>query len=229
LNLVIAFASVNIYRSNSKQNARDAIYLQSLRRISKVLPKDTKFVIIENTNFLSSPVKTIEAAKLVDEFKMHEVFSIPQNLGTSNKGIGELSMLLEYSKTFLTDNFRRIAYLTLRQIHTSPYALERILQSEKPIVVSNPDFYFLDGRSEYSKKGNQFNDMCFGGDLNTMIKYVSYFEKHLELMLRNQLSSEQLLWKYVTDEKIETEDLNMLGVLRCAGDDRRNSSAWHYI
>lgn len=229
MNLVLAFASINVHKKQIKQDERNQIYLMSLRQLKRVLPAGCKLVIIENTGFLSSPQLTESGKNLESEFRDVDVFSLNQNTGAINKGLGELTMLKAYLELNNHLDFERIIYLTLRQIHSSPYTIQKILSSKAEIVVGNPDFYFLDGRVEVSGKERQFNDMCFGGTRETIVGYSKYFCTKQELMEAQGLSSEQLLWNYVQDNGLDIERLSMLGVIRCAGDQKSDPSAWHYI
>lgn len=229
MNLVLGFASINIHKSRRKQEARNLIYLMSLKQLARVLPRDCKLVVVENTGFFSSP-QASESGKLLEaEMRNYDHFSLNNNSGKSNKGFGELNMLKAYLELNLHIKFDRIIYLTLRQIHASPYAIEMILSSEAQLVVGNPDFYFLDGRIEMSGKNKQFNDMCFGGATNALVRYSKYFDNQQENMAAQGLSSEQLLWNYINETETETEKLPMLGAIRCAGDLKSDIKAWHYI
>lgn len=229
MNLVLGFASVNIHKSSKQQDNRNQIYLMSLKQLNRVLPRNCKLVIVENTGFFSSP-QSLESGKLLEsEMRNYDHFSLNQNSGKSNKGLGELSMLRTFLELNNHKRFQKIIYLTLRQIHTSPYSIERIINSEAQIVIGNPDFYFLDGRIEISGKDKQFNDMCFGGTTDSIVQYSRYFDSERESMEAQGLSSEQLLWNYINDTGIKTEKLPMLGAIRCAGDLKSDVKAWHYI
>lgn len=229
MNMVLAFASINVHKNNILQENRNSIYLQSLNQLIRVIPTGTKLLVLENTGFLRQPHSSKIANQLFSTLCKVDVLSLSENSGKSNKGIGELDMLNAYLSDFKMSQIKRLVFATMRQIHLSPYAIERILNSDKSLVLSNPDFFFLDGRKSHPGSTNQFNDMCFGGNLENIKQYSEYFRERREIMREAKISSEQLLWRYVQDAGIDYETLDQLGIVRCAGDDVSKISAWHYI
>jgi len=229
MNLVLAFASIDVHRNNSLQENRNSIYLQALNQLIRIMPTETKLVVLENTGFLRKPHSSETAKQLFSTLRTIDVLSLSDNSGKANKGIGELDMLSAFISGFKMSHIKRVVFATLRQIHLSPYALDRILNSDKPMVLSNPDFFFLDGRNSQPGSSNQFNDMCFGGNFENIKQYSEYFRERRDTMLEAKVSSEQLLWQYVQDSRIDYETLDQLGILRCAGDQVSKISTWHYI
>lgn len=229
MNIVLAFASIDVHKNNTLQENRYSIYLQSLNQLTRIIPTGTKLLVLENTGFLRKHHNSKIANQLFSALRKIDVLSLSENSGKSNKGIGELDMLNAYLSDFKMNHIKRLVFATMRQIHLSPYAIDRILNSDKPLVLSNPDFFFLDGKKSHPGSTNQFNDMCFGGNLENIKQYSEYFRERREMMMEARISSEQLLWRYVQDSRIDYETLDQLGIVRCAGDDVSKISTWHFI
>lgn len=225
----MAFASIYVHKNKTLQENRNSIYLQALTQLIRIIPTDSKLLILENTGFLTKPQRSESANQLRTTLRNVDVLSLSDNSGKVNKGIGELDMLSAYMSDFKTDHIKRVVFATMRQIHLSPYAIDRILNSDKPMVLSNPDFFFLDGRKSHPGSTNQFNDMCFGGNLEEIKQYAEYFLERRDSMIEAKTSSEQLLWRYVQDSRVNYETLDQLGIVRCAGDDMSKINTWHYI
>lgn len=228
-NLLIFFASI-IPKDASKKKIqqRKFDYTRSLELISlysKFL--DYEIRIVENT--LGS-IASWESHGLPTYLGIEYIFS-PTNSGEVNKGIGELEMAnLIASKSNLTE-YEKIIWFSGRHLLTTESTLKNILISKAGIVVSNPDFYFIDGKIITSEKNGMFNDMLFAMNSNSFALYLEFFKKNKYVMLSESISSEELLFKFVQESKEEVEYLHMLGLLR-----RENklkfrkfeTSEWHF-
>ncbi len=146
-----------------------------------------------------------------------------QNIGTTNKGLGELTLLKSGLDQIDPDEYENIAYVTGRQFYTCPYVFERTERLEKDALLSYPDFVFLDGRVQENKKGRLFNDMFFSMKSDKMVMYSDYSMQQIDYMLENQIGSEYNLYDFVERNNIEYEWLDFLGLIR--NDWQRNNNA----
>jgi hypothetical protein len=194
-----------------------------------VLPNDCEVVIVENTNYFQKTPKRQEDIDLSNLAELFRVISLDSNSGSSNKGIGELEMLNEASLKIDFSAYKKIIYFTGRQIHTTPFALNKIIDSGKDLVVSNPKFRFLDGHKEYPGSKFQYNDMCFGGTSRAILDYRNYYLTNKDLMSSQGLSSEELLYKFIEQSNFIVEKLPYLGILRNQSDSSRKIETWHII
>ena len=136
------------------------------------------------------------------------------NIGTKNKGMGELLMLKTALEETDLDNYKNISYITARRFFTCPYVFERTERLEKQALLSNPDFAFLNGKFVESHKQGLYNDMFFSMSSSVMLDYANYAIKHMEVDLSQHLGSEQILYNFVKQNKIEYEWLEWLGMVR---------------
>ncbi len=116
------------------------------------------------------------------------------------------------------DNYENIAYVTGRHFFTCPYVFEKIENLEKQALVSNPDFYFLNGNFIGSHKEGLYNDMFFSMKPSVMLGYADYAMSNLNNAISQHTSSEQLLYNYINQNNIEYEWLDWLGLVRNAWD-----------
>jgi hypothetical protein len=228
--LIIAFASINVGLDRS---ARLGEYRASFLQLSRVLPADWKLIVGENT--LSSHEELLgvlgDVTPLDTEFHL-----IDQNLGLKNKGVGELKMLAHILNQLGPDalSYCKISYFTARRLVTCPYIFERTEQSKVPILVSNPDFVYLDGEFKMSEKKGMFNDMYFSMSPQALRAYSEFSESRSDLLLAKSISSESNLHDFVTSSGLEFEVLPWLGLLRYSHEERIphlkafKRTRWHF-
>jgi hypothetical protein len=173
-------------------------------------------LLVDNSNFLK---KADGKAFFEDIGKPMTCISMEENQGKINKGLGELSML-EYSSKYIDFNeFKRIFFFTGRHFVTHPYLIEMIVNSNYDIVVSKPLFYQLDGKAEGDGDPKSYNDMFFSMKPYQLLAYVEHFSKNKERMSKNFVGSEQLLYEYVNQRRVEFPKdsiivLPALGIIR---------------
>lgn len=217
-NLALAFCSLRpVQLSEQVNDAREKEYLISLSQLKRVLPDSFDIVICENT--IDDP-QQIKNDNLRIFFENSEMCSLGSegNIGTKNKGMGELLMLKTALEQTDLDNYENIAYVTGRHFFTCPYAFEKIENLEKQALVSNPDFYFLNGNFIGSHKEGLYNDMFFSMKPSVMLGYADYAMSNLNNAISQHTSSEQLLYNYINQNNIEYEWLDWLGLVRNAWD-----------
>lgn len=217
-NLALAFCSLRpVQLSEQVNDAREKEYLISLSQLKRVLPNSFDMVICENT--IDNP-QQIKNDDLRTFFENSEMCSLGSggNIGTKNKGMGELLMLKTALEQTDLDNYENIAYVTGRHFFTCPYVFEKIENLEKQALVSNPDFYFLNGSFIGSHKEGLYNDMFFSMKSSVMLGYADYAMSNLNSAISQHTSSEQLLFNYINQNDIEYEWLDWLGLVRNAWD-----------
>ena len=92
-NLALAFCSIrpSQYPENVCDN-REKEYFRSLKQLERVLPKSFDLLVCENTIDDESQIKDDELRDFLSDTEMCATGS-ESNIGTSNKGMGELALL----------------------------------------------------------------------------------------------------------------------------------------
>ena len=181
-NLALAFCSIrpSQYPDNVCDN-REKEYLRSLKQLQRVLPNSFDLLVCENTIDDASQIKNDELRDFLNDTEMCATGS-ESNMGTANKGMGELTLLKSGLDQIDPDEYENIAYVTGRQFYTCPYVFERTERLEKDALLSYPDFVFLDGRVQENEKGRLFNDMFFSMKSDKMVLYADYSMQQLSLI-----------------------------------------------
>ena len=176
----------------------------------------------ENTIDDASQIKNDELRDFLNDTEMCATGS-ESNMGTANKGMGELTLLKSGLDQIEPDEYENIAYVTGRQFYTCPYVFERTERLEKDALLSYPDFVFLDGRVQENEKGKLFNDMFFSMKSDKMVMYADFSIQRMDYNLQNQIGSEYNLYDFVERNNIEYEWLDFLGLIR--NDWQRNNNS----
>ena len=223
-NLTLGFTSLR--PSSLPENvcdAREDEYLICLKQLKRVLPESFDFIICENTIDDPQQIKNVELREFLAEEEVVATGS-ESNIGTSNKGMGELLQLKTALDETDIDKYENICYVTARRFYTCPYVFERTESLKKQALLSNPDFVFLDGRVLESYKGPLYNDMFFSMKTKSMVQYAQYSMDQLNTNLANQIGSEYNLYNFVTKNNIDYEWVNWLGIIRNAWEINGNTS-----
>lgn len=212
--LALGFCSLRPIQLPVEVNdAREQDYLICLKQLKRVLPDSFDLIICENTIDDPDQIKNDELRELLSESEMCATGS-KSNIGTKNKGMGELLMLKTALEETNLDNYKNISYITARRFFTCPYVFERTERLEKKALLSNPDFAFLNGNFVESHKKGLYNDMFFSMNSSVMLDYANYALEHMRVDLSQHLGSEQILYNFVKRNKIEYEWINWLGMIR---------------
>ena len=222
-NLALGFVSLRPAQLQEHVcDAREDEYLICLKQLERVLPKSFDFLVCENTIDDPAEIKNEELREYLSNTEMCATGS-ESNIGTSNKGMGELLQLKTALDQTDIDKYENICYVTARRFYTCPYVFERTERLEKDALLSYPDFVFLDGRVQENEKGRLFNDMFFSMKSDKMVMYSDYSMQQIDYMLENQIGSEYNLYDFVERNNIEYEWLDFLGLIR--NDWQRNNNA----
>jgi hypothetical protein len=212
--LALGFCSLRpVQLPDEVNDAREEEYLICLKQLKRVLPDSFDLLICENTINDPEEIRNDELRELLSDEEMCATGS-EGNIGTKNKGMGELLMLKTALEETDLDNYKNISYITARRFFTCPYVFERTERLEKQALLSNPDFAFLNGKFVKSHKQGLYNDMFFSMNSSVMLDYANYAIEHIKVDLPQQLGSEQILFNFVEKNKIEYEWLEWLGMVR---------------
>ena len=213
-NLALAFCSLRpVQLSKEICDAREDEYLICLKQLKRVLPDSFDLLVCENTIDNPDQLQNTELKELLSDTEMCAVGS-EGNIGTRNKGMGELLMLKTALDQTNLNQYENISYISARKIFTCPYVFERTECLVKSALISNPDFLFLNGRLTETNKGPLFNDMFFSMKRKFMVEYAEYSMKELDNNLSNHIGSEQNLYNFITNNNVDYEMLNFLGLIR---------------
>jgi hypothetical protein len=213
-NLALAFSSIRPSQlSEDVCDAREIEYLVCLQQLQRVLPESFDLVVCENTIDSEDQLKSEDLKEFLSNTEMVSLGS-KGNIGTTNKGMGELLMLKTALSEIDIDKYENISYITARRLFTCPYVFERTKNLNKKALISNPDVVFLDGKFAETSKDNLYNDMFFSMKRQTMIDYADYSIQYMESDPSRQLGSEQLLYNFINENNIEYEWLEWLGLIR---------------
>ena len=207
--------------SKKRQSERIIDYSRSLEIICQYAAQlNFDIYVVENT------LRTQESwigSNLHFDKKVYFNF-LSKNSGTTNKGIGELDMALSTVISINAKNYERVIWFSGRHLLASEGILDICLNSPAELVVSNPDFYFLNGHKVLSEKNGLLNDMLFGMSLDTFQKYMSFFHERRTQLIQQNIGSEQLLYQFVLTNKPTIQEMTHLGVLR-----RENKIKWRWF
>ena len=221
-NLALAFCSIRPQQfSENVCDYREQEYLVCLQQLERVLPESFDLIVCENTIDSEDQIKN-EKLKTYLADKEMVVLGRSGNIGTNNKGMGELLMLKTALDQTDIDTYENISYISARKLYTCPYVFEKTERLEKQALISNPDTVFLDGRFSESSKNCLYNDMFFSMKSKTMVDYANYAMEYIRSDSSQQLGSEQVLYNFINLNNISYEWLNWLGIIR--NDWERNQS-----
>ena len=213
-NLALAFCSLRpVQLSKEVCDAREDEYLICLKQLKRVLPDSFDLLVCENTIDDPDQLQNTELKELLSDTEMCATGS-EGNIGTKNKGMGELLMLKTALDQTDLEQYKNVSYISARKVFTCPYVFERTERLEKSALISNPDFLFLDGRLTESYKGPLYNDMFFSMKTKCMVEYAEHSMSELNSNLSNHIGSEQNLYNYITTNDIDYEWLDFLGLIR---------------
>ena len=223
-NLAIGFASLRPHTlPEDVCDIREREYYVCMEQLVRVLPESFDLLICENTIDDPNEIKTQGLRDFLNETELCATGS-ESNIGTSNKGLGELLQLKTVLDQTDIDKYENVCYITARRFYTCPYVFERTESLKKKALLSNPDFIFLDGRVLESYKGPLYNDMFFSMKTKYMVEYAQYSMEQLNTNLSKHIGSEYNLYNFVQENNIDYEWVDWLGIIRNAWEISGNTS-----
>lgn len=207
-NLLLTFSSFHV--SSDKTFEREKEYFICYDQLLRLLPKSFDVYFIDNT---SQNLESIKNNNLKQLLASNNFFSYDYNLGQINKGLGELEMLSRAKNIINFSNYKNISYLTGRRIITCPYIFEKTDAMIKEALISNPPLIRVCDGHVYESDKTSYNDMFFSMKSDIMHKYIDFSQRFLSVDNR-EIGSEQILYKFVNEQKISYEWLEFLGMIR---------------
>jgi hypothetical protein len=136
------------------------------------------------------------------------------NMGVGNIGVGELHQLITVSNSVDFLKYDKVVYLTGRKLIANPWIFEKAIAMKKDALISNPPFLIVNSLSVSPPTDRLYNDMFFAMRSWLMLEYVRYSATRLRLNMEKRIGSEQNLYTFINDRKIDYEWLESLGMLR---------------
>jgi hypothetical protein len=189
-------------------------YRAAIARITQVININLWSIIICENTFDGSEIELRKLLNLkVDSIP---ILKLSKNTGAENKGIGELDMMTQATDKFsdLLKHSTTVSYMTGRHIVANDQIFKLTESLVEDALISNPDFFYLDGRTRISEKNGLFNDMFFSMRSEQFLLFVEEFKRRRTLLIRNRTGSEQFLYSFITENKISYSWMNHLGLIR---------------
>lgn len=215
MHILLIFMSIFPTQYRRREHVqRLAEYKIALTRILQLINFEKWSIIICENTFNGSES---ELRKLLDlQVDNVQISNLYENTGSHNKGIGELDMMTKACETFrgLISKATTVSYLTGRHIVTNDLIFKKTEILEDNALISNPDFFYLDGKILISEKNGLFNDMFFSMQNTTFQSYVEEFKKRRMFLIENNIGSEQFLYSFITQNQISYTWMDNLGLIR---------------
>tara|TARA_Y100001972_G_C7599781_1_gene300569 strand:- start:363 stop:1061 length:699 start_codon:yes stop_codon:yes gene_type:complete len=212
-NLAIGFASLRPHTlPENVCDIREREYFVCMQQLVRVLPESFDLLICENTIDDPNEIKTQGLRDFLNETELCATGS-ESNIGTSNKGLGELLQLKTALDQTDIDKYENISYVTTRGYLTCPYVFEKTEGLNKEALLSNPDFIWLNGKVIEASK-NLYNDQFFSMKSNVMMDYANYSMSKLDELSTKHIGSEYNLYNFIHENNIDFEWLPFLGRVR---------------
>jgi len=215
MHILLVFMSIFPAQLSRREHMRRLVeYRAAITRITQVIDINLWSIIICENTFDGSEVDLRELLNLkIDSIP---ILKLNKNTGAENKGIGELDMMA-HAVDRLSNLFKRsttVSYMTGRHIVANDQIFRLTESLVEDALISNPDFFYLDGKTRTSEKNGLFNDMFFSMQSKKFLLYVEEFTRKRTLLIKNKTGSEQFLYSFITENKISYSWMNHLGLIR---------------
>tara|TARA_Y100000816_G_C26058186_1_gene555457 strand:- start:384 stop:1121 length:738 start_codon:yes stop_codon:yes gene_type:complete len=217
-NLIFASASFHPTRKNVLFNKkeiheREKEYFLCFEQLLRVVPDSFEIYIVDNSINDSSDLFDDNFKLLLDDLN---IFYTKKGINKkiTNIGVEELNQLIYLSEKINFENYSKICYFTSRRFVTNPYVFEKTEALKNDVLLSNPDFIYLDGHVTVSEKKGMYNDMFFAMQSNIMLDYINFSKQRLDYLEKNMINSESNLYDFVSEYNLSKEFLKFLGFLR---------------
>lgn len=215
-NILIFF--ISLFPKNYKKNtykSREEDYLTSIRQTKRFL-KNRNWDVIYCENTIGE-IESLKQTRLWTELSDQKILILENNIGHTNKGVGELDMMISVAKQYeeYFNEADNVSYFSGRRIMANPYLIEKSENLKSSALISNPDFLYFDGTYTSVEKKDMYNDMFFTMKKEVFYKYVEYTGELLTSLSNSTvIGSEQLLFQFINKNVINYEWLPALGVIR---------------
>ena len=210
----LIFCSAAFHVKQYPYNIRENEYYYCLKQLLKMIPENFDIVVCDNT---IKSIENLENKNLKELLSKVKFFILNRNIGENNIGMGELDELIYTSENINFNDYNKIVYFTLRKIVTNPWIFEKVNAMNKNALLSNPPLLHIKSDMNFKESGSApllYNDMFFALSSYLMISYIEYSKQRIKYTLQYQIGSEQNLYKFINENKIEYEWLECLGLIR---------------
>ena len=205
--LLLAFSSFHV--DSDPNCGREDEYAICYEQLLRILPDNYFVIFVDNT---VKDINELKSDRLKNVLGQRCKFFYDDNIGKTNKGLGELDMLIRVKKTFNLRDYKTVSYLTGRRIITCPYVFDKVSELKKDAIMSNPPLYSLESGNAYPTGDNLYNDMFFAMKTESMIDYCDYAQ--MQISQKSSCGSEQILYNFVNQSNLEYEWIESLGFIR---------------
>ena len=210
----LIFCSAAFHISNYSNEKRENEYYYCLKQLKRVIPDNFTIVVCDNTVKNINDIKNVQLKELLKTVKF---ICLSRNIGRQNIGMGELDELIYTSQKINFNEYEKVVYFTLRKIVTNPWIFEKVNAMKKEALLCNPPILAL--RSDYNfnyypVNKTLYNDMFFCLSSKLMLEYANYSKSKINYNLKNRVGSEQNLYNFINEKKIDYEWLDCLGLIR---------------
>ena len=210
----LIFCSAAIHISDYSNEKRENEYYYCLKQLKRVIPDNFTIVVCDNT---VKNINDIKNEQLKELLKTVKFICLNRNIGRQNIGMGELDELIYTSQKINFNEYEKVVYFTLRKIVTNPWIFEKVNAMKKEALLCNPPLLAL--RSDYNfnyypVNETLYNDMFFCLSSKLMLEYTNYSKSKIAYNLQNRVGSEQNLYNFINEKKIDYEWLDCLGLIR---------------
>lgn len=210
----LIFCSAAFHISHYSNEKRENEYYYCLKQLKRVIPDNFTIVVCDNT---VKNINDIKNEQLKELLKTVKFICLSRNIGRQNIGMGELDELIYTSQKINFNEYEKVVYFTLRKIVTNPWIFEKVNAMKKDALLCNPPILAL--KSNYNFKyypvnKTLYNDMFFCLSSKLMLEYTNYSKSKIVYNLQNRVGSEQNLYNFINEKKIDYEWLDCLGLIR---------------
>ena len=210
----LIFCSAAFHIQQYSHDIRENEYYYCLKQLLKMIPENFDIVVCDNT---IESIENIKNTKLKELLSKVKLLILNRNIGENNIGMGELDELIYTSENINFKDYDKIVYFTLRKIVTNPWVFEKVNIMNKTALLSNPPLLHIQSNMkfrEYESTPLLYNDMFFALSSDLMLSYIEYSKQRITYNLQNSIGSEQNLYKFIDENKIEYDWLEYLGLIR---------------
>ena len=210
----LIFCSASFHIQQYSHDIRENEYYYCLKQLLKMIPENFDIVVCDNTIESLENITNTNLKELLSKVKF---LILNRNIGQQNIGMGELDELIYTSENINFKDYDKIVYFTLRKFVTNPWIFEKVNNMNKNTLLSNPPFLHIRSNMNFEERETTpllYNDMFFALSSDLMLSYIEYSKQRITYNLQNQIGSEQNLYNFINENKIEYDWLEYLGLIR---------------
>jgi hypothetical protein len=193
------------------------LYAIALWNLIQNISADTYICIVENTTSEDKIENDKLKILLANPKITYKIFLNQNNLGSKNKGAGELQMCQAVLSSLgeKLNQYNWIIYYTSRHIMFDTEEIEKQTRCDNvSILISNPS-YILSNKNILPVASGNYNDMLFAMRTPLFVEYCSNIDP--EKLVREKMNSERYLFLFIEEkikQKISIADLEEIPLIR---------------